>query len=356
MLKSVLIIIVLLIISIISFRSSASAQTQTSPTPTSFEVPAEIPPAGINLNMSPTFLNLKTDPGKSIKSEFKVRNNNSFDEYLKVSLVKFVNSDRGTPVITDIEKGDDFATWLKFDEEEFAVGSGKSKVVKFTISPPKEAALGYYYGILVSRMKDAEGQGAVVSGSTAIPVLLDVRSPNAKREIQIISLKPESLFYEYLPVKFNVTFKNSGNVHVSPIGDIFLDSLFNEEVAILKVNEGRGNVLPGGIRTFTTTWDDGFAVKVIKTKDGVPLKDEKGNSVYETKYDFSKANLFRFGRYTANLLMVYDNGERDIPVEAKVSFWVIPWKILGIATIVGILALLGLRSTLGSIWKKLKRS
>ncbi len=31
--------------------------------------------------------------------------------------------------------------------------------------------------------------------------------------------------------------------------------------------------------------------------------------------------------------MVYDNGERDVPVESTVSFWVIPWRFL--AALVG---------------------
>lgn len=334
-----------------SIHSSVSAQ---SPTPTSLKPPTEAPASGISLNLSPTFLNLRTDPGKSVSSEFKVRNNNTFTEYLRISLVKFVNSEQGIPTITDIEEGDDFSNWIEFDQKEFSVAPNQSKTVKFTISPPSEAALGYYYGILVSRIKEAEGEGAVISASTAIPVLLEVRSPNAKKEVQITSFKPDKLFYEYLPVEFKVTFKNSGNVHVAPIGDIFVDSLFNQEVAVVKVNEGRGNVLPNGVRTYTANWNDGFAVKTIKTKDGVPVKDDKGNTTYETRYDFSKANLFRFGRYTANLLMVYDNGERDIPVEAKVSFWVVPWKMLGIGFIILILALVGLRATLKSTWRKIR--
>src|SRR3990167_475875 len=75
---------------------SALAQT---PTPSSLEVPSDSPPAGINLNISTTFLNLRTDPGKTVSSEFRVRNNNSFDEYLTLSLVKYINSLAGTPVI-----------------------------------------------------------------------------------------------------------------------------------------------------------------------------------------------------------------------------------------------------------------
>jgi hypothetical protein len=39
--------------------------------------------------------------------------------------------------------------------------------------------------------------------------------------------------------------------------------------------------------------------------------------------------------------MVYDNGQRDIPMEATVSFWVIPWRLIG-----GFIALLALLAVL----------
>jgi hypothetical protein len=28
--------------------------------------------------------------------------------------------------------------------------------------------------------------------------------------------------------------------------------------------------------------------------------------------------------------MIYDNGERDVPLEQEVSFWVLPWRMMGI--------------------------
>jgi hypothetical protein len=326
-----------------------------SPTESPLEVPREKPATGINLSLSPTFLNLRTDPGKEISSSFKVRNNNTFPEYLKLTLAKFETDANGQSVLSDITAEDKFATWIEFEEDEVVVNPQESKTISFTISPPEEASLGYYYAILVSRIQEQEGEGAVISGSTAIPVLLEVEVENAKRELQITSFKPQSLFYEYLPTTFEVTLENTGNVHASPVGDIFIDSMFSKDVAVLPVNPARGNILPSGKRTFTATWDEGFAVRVRKEENGVPVKDEKGNYVYETRYDFSKANMFRFGRYTANLLLVYDNGERDIPLEATVSFWIIPWKILGIGFVVLVLALVGLRSVLLPIWRKLRR-
>jgi hypothetical protein len=57
-------------------------------------------------------------------------------------------------------------------------------------------------------------------------------------------------------------------------------------------------------------------------------------------WDFGKANKLRIGRYTAKILVIYDDGKQDVPLEANVNFWVLPWKImLGILVLVLIIGL-----------------
>lgn len=311
-------------------------------------VSAQSPTTGINLTLTPTFLSLHTDPGKDVGSKFTVKNNSNVTENLQLSLVKFQGSataNRGVS-LKDVDKNDPFVKWIKFSEDSFSLAPNQQKTISVTVSPPAEAALGYYYGILVSRKTETEPgtSGAVVSGSPAIPLLLEVRSPNAKKEMQLVSFTTDSFFYEYLPSNFQVKIKNTGNVFGVASGSIFIDSLAKKQIATVNVNEGKGNILPSAQRTFDAAWVDGFAVRVQKQENGHSVTDSKGKPVYETRFDFSKADKFRIGRYTAHLLMVYDNGERDIPLEATVSFWVIPWKIVGAGIIVLILVLVGLRS------------
>ena len=323
--------IAILLLSVSLFAPAVTAQTTQQPSPTPIQAPRTQPTQGLNLTLSPTFINLTTDPGKSVDSQFRVTNNNAFDEYLQVVVAKMDVGSDGQVVLRDITAEDEFARWLTLSEEQFIIGPNQAKTVRFTLNPPDSASLGYYYTLLVTRVRPSEQEGqpqAVISGSAGITVLLDVRSPNAKKELQVVDFKPSSMVYEYLPTTLKATIKNTGNVHVVPFGDVFFDSMFNEEIAVLPMNQGRGNVLPNAERTFDVTWSDGFAVRQPKTQDGVVVKDSNGKEVFETTYDFSKANKFRIGKYTAHLVMVYDNGERDIPIEATVSFWVIPWKLI----------------------------
>ncbi len=200
-----------------------------SPSPTSVKVvPTGAPPqAGINLTIPPIFFNLTTNPGQiTTPQQLKVKNNNSFTEYLRLDLAKFIPSPNATqPVIQDLEPGDDFANWISFDTNEFSLAPGQIKTIKFTINPPKSAALGYYYAILINRIKEREPgrRETAVKGSAAVSILLDVRSPNAKRQLQLVDFSTDKLFYEYLPVTFTVKLKNAGNIHSIPVGDIFVD-------------------------------------------------------------------------------------------------------------------------------------
>ncbi len=355
--NSLILVIGLLVVFGIGIILAPSASAQSpSPTPVKLDLPSQAPPTGVNLTLSPVFLNLVTDPGESVASQFKITNNNNFREYLEISIKKFVTSDTGNPLIQDTTKEDEFVSWVSFSESEFSVDPNQTKTIRFSINPPKEANLGYYYSFVVQRITDPEraGVGPAIAGSPAVPVLLLVKSPNAKREVQIVDFKTDRVFYEYLPSELTVSVKNTGNVHIAPSGDIFIDSLWNKEVGVISANKGRGNILPDSTRNYITSWDDGFAVKTIKTKEGKEVLNDKGEAQYSVSYDFTKANKFRFGRYTANLILVYDNGERDIPLEARVSFWIVPWKILGVGLIVVILALLGLRSALIPIYRKIK--
>lgn len=302
---------------------------------------AQSPRGGINFTVSPAFVSLITDPGKEVSTSVRIRNNSNTTESLEVRLATFETGQEGAPVLRDPGKEDEFVSWVKFSDSEFTLSPNESKNVKVTISPTRDAALGYYYAIVFDR-KDktqADGSSAVIQAAPAIPLLLEVKSNQAKRELQLVDFKTDKLIYEYLPTNFIVTIKNTGNIHAVPVGNVFVDSSFREDVAVLPVNSGFGNILPQGTRDYEASWKEGFAV----------VENNK------TQYDFSKADKFRIGKYKANILMIYDNGERDIPMEASVSFWVIPWKIILGGLIIVAFVSIGVKSSIMTTLKKVRK-
>lgn len=290
----------------------------------------------LNLTTSPLPINLVTDPGTSVSTELRIKNSGTQTENLQVGLLKFgANNEAGQPRLADREPGDDYFDWVSFSEDVFVAEPNVWKTINMTINVPPEAGLGYYYAVTFTRAQDVDqtDQGASLEGGTAILVLLDVDVPYALRKVEINEFKSSKSVYEFLPAEFEVSLKNSGNIHLIPSGSIFITK-GDEEVAVLNVNEARGNILPDSSRVFTASWSDGFPVYKVVEEDGRVVTNEDGTPKTTLSWDASQIGNLRFGKYKATLLMAYDDGEKDVPVEAVLTFWVIPWRIIFVGLLI----------------------
>jgi len=323
-------ILAALLVSLLLSGSVAQATAASTP-PTNTD-------AGFNLTASPLPIDLATTPGKSVSTTLRVQNSGNTPVKIKVSLLKFkASSTTGQPQLLKRGPGDDYFDWVSFSKTSFLAQPGVWNEVTMTIAPPKDAGFGYYFAVVFGQDSPddtANITGGRLHGATATLVLLDVNAPGEKRQLQVTSFVATKRAYEYLPATFNVTVKNSGNVHVIPTGDIFISRDHTHNLAVLSLNPNEGNTLPGSSRTFQTVWDDGFPSYHVKRQSGQIVSDKKGNPVTELQWNFSNTNKFRFGKYYAHLLLTYDDGQKDVPIDAEVSFWVIPWKLIFLAILV----------------------
>ncbi len=321
---------------------------------------AQAPDSGINLQISPLPITLDAEPGKTVSSDLRVRNAGTNTEKLKVTLRTFKSvGDEGNVELKDRGPTDTHFDWVKFDRPSFEASPNEWQTIKMTITVPKSAAFGYYYAVQFERatpVKTQPGKSAV-EGAIAIFVLLDVKNPGAKRAAEIVSFTASNTFYEFLPANFNVVVKNTGNVHVSPRGTIFIQrgASDKEPTTAIPFNSSGGYVLPQSNRTFTASWNDGFPVYSPKTKDGQEVKNSQGQTERELTWDFSQVPKLRFGSYTASLVMIYDDGRRDVPLGASVDFWVIPWRLVGGGLMIALFVIIGLRSTGRSLWRRFRK-
>lgn len=333
------------------FLSASSAFAQST------ETAPPVPQTGLRLVTSPLPINLVTEPGKTITTELKVKNGGIQKETLKVDLMKFkAYEESGKPQLLEREAGDDFLTWVTFSEPTFTLDPDEWKTIKATFAVPETASFGYYYAFVFSRMADANqinSTQTALLGGTAVLVLLEARIPDAKREITVTEFSVDKKFYEFLPTTFIVKLKNTGNVHIAPRGNIFIEQGNMKDIALLEVNSEKGNILPDSSRIFATAWKDGFPVYTQKVQDGKTVLDEEGNPVLELTWDWDETSKLRFGKYTAKLLLIYDDGKRDVPIEGEVSFWVVPWRLLLVLLVVAIFFFIGIRSTARNIYNKI---
>jgi hypothetical protein len=284
----------------------------------------------LSLTSSPLPISLKAKPGSSVSTDIRIKNSGPKTEKLKVGLMKFsAEGEDGNPTLKDREDGDDYFDWVTFSESEFTAEPEEWNTIKMTIDLPDTAAFGYYYAVTFLRADPEEAAGdqqQVIRGGSATLVLLEADVPNAKREMSIKSFTVSKRTYEFLPAKFDVKIHNSGNVHGIPTGTIYIKK-GSKQVGTVTVNSAHGNILPNSNRIYSAEWGDGFpAYKLKKEYDEAVSKE--GKNVYQLTWNVSEIGKFRFGKYTADIVMVYDDGNRDVPMEATLSFWVIPWRII----------------------------
>ena len=310
----------------------------------------------LRLTTSPLPINLHVTPGSSVSAALKIKNDGNQSETLKAVLMKFkADPVTGATVLADREPTDSYFDWVTFSDPTFALPSNEWKTVTATFSVPDTAAFDYYYAVVFLRADQGINPSGktVLNGGTATLVLLTVDVPGAKKQLDLEKFSVDRNIFEFLPASFDVKIRNTGNVHVIPHGNIFISRDGGKDIAVLDVNATQGSTLPNAPRTFTTDWSDGFPVYVAEEDgNGIKQKDAKGNLIEELKWDWANASHLRFGKYTAKLLLVYDDGQRDVPIESQVTFWVIPWRLVGGGLVVLIFVLIGLKSTLSSWYRK----
>jgi hypothetical protein len=313
---------------------------------------------GLNVEISPLPIALNAKPGTSVSTDLRVRNSGSAPETLKVTLKTFsAEGADGHVVLHDPSPADQFSKWVSFSKNVFSAPAGAWQTIKMNVDLPKTAAFGYYYAVqieLANPPKPTPG-AASLQGAVAIFVLLNAEAPGASRTIEVTSFKADHSTYEFLPASFTVAVRNTGNVHSAPHGNIFIKR-GSKQIASLPVNAAEGNVLPKSNRIFESSWSDSFPVYVPVTDPaGNPVKDKNGKVKSHLKWDFSKVSKLRFGHYTAQLLLVYNDGHRDIPITGSLSFWVIPWRLLGGLLVILIFMTIGFWSTFRKAGRFVKR-
>ena len=205
------------------------------------------------------------------------------------SAVSLTGADRGPYSIQD---------YISFPDDSFTLELGERARIPVTITVPPDAEPGGYYGsVLVSTVRAAE------TSSTSAP-----RSPIIARVGSLfflrvageavtegktvdISLIDDKWWYEKGPVNLGILYENTGSVHVNPYGELSIKNMFGEEVGFVELEPWF--VLPTSLRLREVTWDREFLL----------------------------------GRYTVTAKV--NRGYDDIVDEVTVSFWVLPWKVVG---------------------------
>lgn len=303
------------------------------------------------LQVSPSPLVVTIKPGQTTSYDLKIRNAGTEAEKLKIAPRTFtIDNATGQVKFDDTKKPPEIGDWTSFSAPNFTVQPGEWYTQKVTLAVPKTAGFSYSFALVISR-QDARGastSGNELKGSVAIFALVNIDKPGATRTLQLDKLSTDAQVYEYLPAKIHVQLRNTGNSIARPDGNVFIQRGSNDQtpISVLPVNESQGYILPGSVRTLSIRWSDGYPGVQIATN--ASTGQESSTNTWGDM-DLSK---IRFGYYTAKLVAIYNDGQRDVPVMGEVGFWVIPWKLLlGVLLIIVLLGV-GIWSVANKIFKR----
>ncbi len=297
------------------FLSSPIALAQTKPATQT--TPQSTSTNGQALEIAPPVIYLSVDPGQTVKTQILIRDISNGNLIVNGQVNNFVSGgEDGTPkiLLDNKDSSNDPYTLVSWvvPLPSLLLVPREIKTLTATINVPKDAAPGGHYGVIrfTSTPPSLDGSGVSLAASIGVLVLVTV-SGNVKQglSVQDLSVNKDGktgTFFESGPLQFVEKFKNTGNVHVQPVGQVTITDMFGKKLAAVNVNLPPGNILPQSSRQFKQPLD---------------------NTVI--------GNKRLFGRYTATLKAAYGSDKKV--VTSSLVFWVIPYRLVA-AVIVGIVA------------------
>jgi len=256
------------------------------------------------IGIRPLRYEINVEAGQSSRGEVSVVNETEEDFFAEPSLSVFVaNTEEGAPVYAqDDEFVEDILSWVDIPKEPIFVPAGQSVDVVYTVNVPDNAEGGGRYLLVGYKpVKNAENVPISVNVRAASVLIITVDGDvNPSGEVTRFSL-PEPLLGDE-PLRFQVFFKNTGNIHVKPSGWASLENLetgkklekvasyndlYTGELIVsdeLPINLRFGNVLPESSRIFRTEWMNNVANGKYRATLNIEY-DKRANPITQI-YDF----------------------------------------------------------------------
>lgn len=273
--------------------------------------------SGQALEIAPPLINLRADPGQSLKTKVQLRDISSDSLIVTNQINDFVaNGEDGTPkILLDSAGNNPFSmkSWVE-PLQQLTLKPGQVETVDLKINVPKGASPGGHYAVIrfTGTPPQLKGQGVSLSASLGTLVFLTVNGKLTHNlslsEFSVNNGGDPGSFFESAPLNFVVRLKNTGNIQEKPTGHIVISDMFGRNIAGVNINLPPHNILPDSTRKF------------------IGKLDHK-----------ALGNRTLFGRYHAKITVTYgtDSNQKDKLVKT-ITFWIIPWKLI-IAIIVALI-------------------
>ncbi len=262
------------------------------------------------VELKPAMIEETIEPGVQYQYDITVSNVSDQTQTFYLFTRDIVGAaDNGAPLFADegLEPtGYELSEWITLGAQELTIEPNGSAVLNFVVSVPQNAAPGSHFGgVFISKEAERSRQTGAAIGYEVGSILSLRVAGEAKEAGTIRSFSTGNYVYSTLSVDFHARIENEGNTLIRPFGPLEVYNMFGKRVATLTFNESQSGIFPKQTRDFTLNW----------TGEGTG-----------------------FGRYKANVSLIYGPQGRQQTMSNSLSFWVLPMNIILPAA--GILAVL----------------
>lgn len=287
----------------------------------------------VALGYAPVSEYLILEPGEVYEGKFSVWNlkedTNKF--YVYARSFTQVQSYPGTAV--PLSEEDDAknpysaSSWITTSIDELDLVPQENFDIYYTIRVPENAALGEYTAKVflttdkkLETLEETTSLANLASGPNLLIQIGDISELN--EDLDLLRFYSEKKVYGSFPTKFLAEMQNTGDTHVSPVGDIAITNIFGTEVGRVAFNADGLSILRGESATYENLWNN-------------------------DKMLFNSENELVVGPMKAEVTLQYKSITPGYyPINSETSFWVVPWKLILIllAIIGGIIFALKLKN------------
>ena len=261
------------------------------------------------ITVTPPTVSVTGDPGYYTEGTMGIINDSDSAITFKAEMHDFIVQDNaGTPEIlpaNTLMTTYSAAAWMGVTPQIFTIQPKKRQNLNYFLQIPGDAKPGGHYAAVIFvpvNKNTVESTGSQVNGQVGTLFSVAVNGP-IKENASVTKFFANGL-QEYGPVNILSQIKNYGDLHIKPKGYITVSDMLGRK-AILPLKEF--NIFPQAARD------------------------------YENQF----GGKFMIGRFKAELLASY-GVNNNLPLAATVYFWIFPWKIVLVTTLIVIAIILGI--------------
>ena len=258
--------------------------------------------SSVGISAIPDREEIEVQADKVITKTLKVRNESSETKTFNVYVRDFtVTDNKGTPnFIDDISEISNnrwaASSWIQVSPMSFTLNAGELRTLTLSVMPPANALPGGHYAAVYYTPETGSLYSSATGASVqpSVGTLVYITVPGDITQNATVQSFSAPKFSEFGPIDFQATIKNSSDIHIQPVGSITVKNWLGGTTAKLDLNPT--NIFPYTTRNFENTLE----------------------------------KKWLFGRYRADLNAIY--GTAGGIVTATIFFWVIPWRLILLAT------------------------